>query len=111
MVGVAGGATRAAIAVHQARRDNAAEVAAKDGSQVRGRDWEGLGYTGRVWEGLVSAGLYWSVLVYSGLQWFILVCTGLYWSLLVYTGQETVVNALGLLLALLLLPVLEGRPW
>lgn len=57
VVGVAGGATRAAIAVHQARRDNAAEVAAKDGS------------------------------------------------------QETVVNALGLLLALLLLPVLEGRPW
>ncbi|XP_074874969.1 RUS family member 1 isoform X7 [Buteo buteo] len=34
IVGVAGGATRAALAVHQARRDNVADVAAKDGSQV-----------------------------------------------------------------------------
>ncbi|XP_062462854.1 RUS family member 1, partial [Pezoporus occidentalis] len=57
VVGVAGGATRAALAVHQARRDNVAEVAAKDSS------------------------------------------------------QETLVNGLGLLLALLLLPALEGRPW
>ncbi|XP_032063195.1 RUS1 family protein C16orf58 homolog, partial [Aythya fuligula] len=56
-VAVAGGATRAAVAVHQARRENAAEVSAKDGS------------------------------------------------------QETLVNAVGLLLALLLLPLLEGRPW
>ncbi|KAM9510550.1 RUS family member 1 [Guaruba guarouba] len=57
VVGVAGGATRAALAVHQARRDNVAEVAAKDSS------------------------------------------------------QETLVNGAGLLLALLLLPALEGRPW
>ncbi|GAB0202370.1 RUS family member 1 [Grus japonensis] len=57
IVGVAGGATRAALAVHQARRDNVADVAAKDGS------------------------------------------------------QETLVNGLGLALALLLLPLLEGRPW
>ncbi|XP_068779243.1 RUS family member 1 [Struthio camelus] len=57
IVGVAGGATRAALAVHQARRDNVADVAAKDAS------------------------------------------------------QETVVNALGLLLGLLLLPLLDGRPW
>ncbi|XP_075594808.1 RUS family member 1 [Balearica regulorum gibbericeps] len=57
IVGVAGGATRAALAVHQARRDNVADVAAKDGS------------------------------------------------------QETLVNGLGLVLALLLLPLLEGRPW
>ncbi|KAM6360774.1 LOW QUALITY PROTEIN: RUS family member 1, partial [Pluvialis apricaria] len=57
VVGVAGGATRAAVAVHQARRDNMADVAAKDGS------------------------------------------------------QETLVNGAGLLLALLLLPLLEGRPW
>ncbi|XP_075268074.1 LOW QUALITY PROTEIN: RUS family member 1 [Opisthocomus hoazin] len=56
VVGVAGGATRAALAVHQARRDNVADVAAKDSS------------------------------------------------------QETLVNVAGLLLALLLLPLLEGRP-
>ncbi|XP_032940433.1 RUS family member 1 [Catharus ustulatus] len=57
VVGVAGGATRAALAVHQARRDNVADVAAKDGS------------------------------------------------------QETLVNGAGLLLSLLLLPLLDGRPW
>ncbi|XP_054033686.1 RUS family member 1 [Dryobates pubescens] len=57
IVGVAGGATRAALALHQARRDNVADVAAKDGS------------------------------------------------------QETLVNGAGLLLALLLLPLLDGRPW
>ena len=34
IVGVAGGATRAALIQHQARRDNMADVAAKDGSQV-----------------------------------------------------------------------------
>ena len=34
MVGVAGAATRAALTLHQARRDNMADVAAKDGSQV-----------------------------------------------------------------------------
>lgn len=34
IVGVAGGATRAAMTQHQARRDNMADVAAKDGSQV-----------------------------------------------------------------------------
>lgn len=33
-MGVAGGATRAAITQHQARRNNMADVAAKDGSQV-----------------------------------------------------------------------------
>uniref|UniRef100_A0A8C4NKS6 Zgc:162613 n=1 Tax=Eptatretus burgeri TaxID=7764 RepID=A0A8C4NKS6_EPTBU len=33
MVGVAGAATRAALTLHQARRDNMADVAAKDGSQ------------------------------------------------------------------------------
>ena len=32
---VAGGATRAALIQHQARRDNMADVAAKDGSQVQ----------------------------------------------------------------------------
>ncbi|XP_058716856.1 RUS family member 1 [Poecile atricapillus] len=57
VVGVAGSATRAALAVHQARRDNVADVAAKDSS------------------------------------------------------QETLVNGAGLLLSLLLLPVLDGRPW
>ncbi|XP_069737736.1 RUS family member 1 [Phaenicophaeus curvirostris] len=57
VVGVAGGATRAALAVHQARSDNVADVAAKDGS------------------------------------------------------QETLVNGAGLLLALGLLPLLDGRPW
>ncbi|XP_051631787.1 RUS family member 1-like, partial [Manacus candei] len=57
VVGVAGGATRAALAVHQARRDNVADVAAKDAS------------------------------------------------------QETLVNGAGLLLSLLLLPLLDGRPW
>lgn len=34
LVGVAGGATRAALTVHQARRDNMADISAKDGSQV-----------------------------------------------------------------------------
>ena len=34
IVGVAGGATRAALTQHQARRDNMADVSAKDGSQV-----------------------------------------------------------------------------
>ena len=34
IVGVAGGATKAAMIQHQARRDNMADVAAKDGSQV-----------------------------------------------------------------------------
>uniref|UniRef100_A0A8C7XA02 RUS family member 1 n=1 Tax=Oryzias sinensis TaxID=183150 RepID=A0A8C7XA02_9TELE len=34
IVGVAGGATRAALTVHQARRDNMADISAKDGSQV-----------------------------------------------------------------------------
>ncbi|KAM4698028.1 RUS family member 1 isoform 2-T2 [Rhinophrynus dorsalis] len=33
IVGVAGGATRAALTMHQARRDNMADVCAKDGSQ------------------------------------------------------------------------------
>ncbi|KAG8435726.1 hypothetical protein GDO86_013608, partial [Hymenochirus boettgeri] len=33
IVGVAGGATRAALTVHQAKRDNMADVCAKDGSQ------------------------------------------------------------------------------
>jgi hypothetical protein len=33
LVGVAGGATRAALIEHQARRNNLADVAAKDGSQ------------------------------------------------------------------------------
>ena len=32
-MGVAGGATRAALTQHQARRNNMADVAAKDGSQ------------------------------------------------------------------------------
>lgn len=35
MVGVAGGATRAALTQHQARRNNMADVSAKDGSQVK----------------------------------------------------------------------------
>lgn len=35
IVGVAGGATRAALVQHQAKRDNMADVSAKDGSQVR----------------------------------------------------------------------------
>ena len=34
LVGVCGGATRAALTQHQARRDNMADVSAKDGSQV-----------------------------------------------------------------------------
>ena len=34
IVGVAGGATRAALTQHQARRNNMADVSAKDGSQV-----------------------------------------------------------------------------
>ncbi len=33
-MGTAGGATRAALVQHQARRDNMADVSAKDGSQV-----------------------------------------------------------------------------
>ena len=33
LVGVAGGATKAAVAQHQARQNNMADLAAKDGSQ------------------------------------------------------------------------------
>ena len=33
-MGVAGGATRAALTQHQARHNNMADVSAKDGSQV-----------------------------------------------------------------------------
>ena len=33
-MGVAGGATRTALTQHQARRNNMADVSAKDGSQV-----------------------------------------------------------------------------
>lgn len=60
LVGVAGGATRAALTMHQARRNNMADVSAKDGSQVSSRDWrEGAGRTGNtgvgtVWEGEVT---------------------------------------------------------
>lgn len=35
IVGTAGSATRAAFVQHQARKDNMADVAAKDGSQVK----------------------------------------------------------------------------
>ena len=35
-MGVAGGATRAAITEHQALKNNMADVSAKDGSQVSG---------------------------------------------------------------------------
>lgn len=34
LVGVAGGCTRAALTMHQAKRNNMADVSAKDGSQV-----------------------------------------------------------------------------
>lgn len=56
LVGVAGGATRAALTMHQARRNNMADVSAKDGSQVNSWDWrEGAGAWGMrgwgtVWE-------------------------------------------------------------
>lgn len=46
IVSVAGGATRAALTMHQARRNNMADVSAKDGSQVRARH-EGGGRGGR----------------------------------------------------------------
>ena len=39
IVGVAGGATRAALTMHQARRNNMADVSAKDGSQVSSQNW------------------------------------------------------------------------
>ena len=41
IVGLVGGATRAALTMHQARRNNMADVSAKDGSQVcrRGYKW------------------------------------------------------------------------
>ena len=35
IVGVAGGATRASLTEHQARKNNMADVSAKDGSQVK----------------------------------------------------------------------------
>lgn len=60
IVGVAGGATRAAIVQHQARRDNMADVSAKDGSQETMVNLAGLivgliltptlaGKTGLIW--------------------------------------------------------------
>lgn len=39
IVGVAGGATRAALTMHQARRNNMADVSAKDSSQVSIKHW------------------------------------------------------------------------
>lgn len=39
IVSVAGGATRAALTMHQARRNNMADVSAKDSSQVSSRNW------------------------------------------------------------------------
>lgn len=36
---VAGGATRAALTMHQARRNNMADVSAKDSSQVSSQNW------------------------------------------------------------------------
>lgn len=42
-MGVAGGATRAALTVHQARRDNMADISAKDGSQVLHKDFDTAG--------------------------------------------------------------------
>lgn len=44
-MGVAGGATRAAMTQHQARRDNMADVAAKDGSQVSKPQVNGINNT------------------------------------------------------------------
>lgn len=53
IVSVAGGATRAALTMHQARRNNMADVSAKDSSQVssrNGRDGSASGQvTGGVW--------------------------------------------------------------
>jgi hypothetical protein len=40
IVSVAGGATRAALTVHQARRNNVADVSAKDSSQVSSQGQE-----------------------------------------------------------------------
>lgn len=39
IVSVAGGATRAALTMHQARRNNMADVSAKDSSQVSSWNW------------------------------------------------------------------------
>lgn len=39
IVGVAGGATRAALTMHQARRNNMGDVSAKDSSQVNIKHW------------------------------------------------------------------------
>lgn len=44
---MAGGATRAALTQHQARRNNMADVSAKDGSQVIIRETESIIFT---WE-------------------------------------------------------------
>ena len=44
LVGVAGGATKAAVAQHQALRNNMAELSAKDGSQVQRWEWDIFGF-------------------------------------------------------------------
>lgn len=49
IVGVAGGATRAALTVHQARRDNMADISAKDGSQVHDGVTVWPGGTSLIW--------------------------------------------------------------
>ncbi|XP_006896554.1 PREDICTED: UPF0420 protein C16orf58 homolog [Elephantulus edwardii] len=92
IVGVAGGATRAALTMHQARRNNMADVSAKDGSQ----------------ETLVNlAGLLVSLLLLplvSGWPSFSLGCFFLFTTLHIYANHRAV-------RALVMETLNEGRLW
>ncbi|KAM7329417.1 hypothetical protein ACRRTK_011030 [Alexandromys fortis] len=83
IVGVAGGATRAALTMHQARRNNMADVSAKDSSQVSIKHWG----DSEVGKGPGQA----TVWKYG-------------------KRPETVVNLAGLLVSLLMLPLVSDCP-
>lgn len=101
-MGVAGGATRTALIQHQARRDNMADVAAKDGSQV-----SELRSTIR---GIGQLPVYTvhktSVPLHACSQWYgsLMYINVMYFSL----PQETLVNLAALLVGLVLTPAVAG---
>lgn len=105
VVGVAGGATRAALTVHQARRDNMADISAKDGSQVTDvRD---------VLPGTHVHFQYPCTCSYIQCPAsFTLTCPNVLKDFIdyLYFLQETLVNLAGLLVSLILIPLVTDNP-
>ncbi|GAB1292767.1 RUS family member 1 [Apodemus speciosus] len=108
IVGVAGGATRAALTMHQARRNNMADVSAKDSSQgyvlacrsSRCKDPEGrVSVVVGIWAG------HFQVLVFLAQELDIRAHTDVH-----KKQDETVVNLAGLLVSLLMLPLVSDCP-